>query len=679
MAADNSFRSPQTLTPSPSVMPSGGPSPALKLLAGDVPASGYTNSLVSWLSSALREGEAMLSQEGFAEDVDENIKMVMGQYSMLPTEANKPSYRSTVTDSRVGKNINDVAAAITDFRPTWHYKTYNALYEHQGQILDKLSTAWWYNNYIDLKLQLLVKQSLVARTGYAYVHYNPTLCNGLGDIDIIIKDYRDVIPIRPNSKITIQDSFGVVIKSRNTVNWARARYPEQAANITPTAEGSVLTNSIQSKFRVSSPALDYLDSQRKKINDFAIPLYDHYEIYLKDTAINGNKSKVWVGPGPEGKHPWGYWVDAGKPLYPRGRLIICANLITILYDGGNPYWHGMFPVAKLTLDPMPWSFLGKSAIADAKSPQLAAIELTQGIMDACRKALRPGMIADKNAVPRSVLERFDSREPGWKLKTNPSVGQGIIMEQPMPLPQYVMDLKSQLEQKVDYVMGVLDMRSLESTRDAMGNADTEGILEYLGPSVRTRGRILEVFMREVGEMMKGNFFQFYNIGRRVQILGRDGLDFEDFDYDPGSLVPAFPMAGPTPLDSKEVDRFYDQSKDSNGITQYELKSRANRAQEHIKSFVFYLTPNSLLNMSKRQDQLLYLQLFRMGVLDMVTLLEKLDVPNIGELPGAPQTIMERMQTAAQAGALGSVSAAGRKASGQDMPNLRTDGKISESG
>ena len=76
---------------------------------------------------------------------------------------------------------------------------------------------------------------------------------------------------------------------------------------------------------------------------------------------------------------------------------------------------------------------------------------------------------------------------------------------------------------------------------------------------------------------------------------------------------------------------------------------------------------------------MYLQLFRMGVIDPVTLLEKLEVPNIGEMPGSPGTIIERMQMAAEMSFEGAISAAGRKATGQEMPKLRQDMKISESG
>ena len=109
------------------------------------------------------------------------------------------------------------------------------------------------------------------------------------------------------------------------------------------------------------------------------------------------------------------------------------------------------------------------------------------------------------------------------------------------------------------------------------------------------------------------------------------------------------------------------------------ETRADRASAHMNSFNYHITPNSLLNMAKTKDQLIYLQLFRMGVIDPVTLLEKLNVANIGDLPGAPKTILERMAAASEQGYVGAVTAAGRKSSGQQMPQLRPDGRVSESG
>lgn len=625
-----------------------------KNMGVSVPSSDYEVDLLKWVIMAVQEGDGLLKMECAAEDIDENMAIVSADWKRVKKDAGRPGYRTTYTQSRIGKNINDIASAITDFRPIGDVRTENEDFYNQTKILNKLMKSWWYTMDIDLKMQLLCKQSLVTRTAYAQVVWNPTLCDGLGDIDVIVRDPRDVIPIRPNSKVGIQDALGVVLRSRNTVNWGRARYPEKAEKIQAVNEGGQLGN-WASRAMVSSPQLDYLDSQASKPRtaaELAIPTYDHFEIYVRDNSINASKARKWVGPGPEGEHEWGYWVEPGESLYPRGRLIVVANLNVVLYDGGNPYFHGMFPVIKLTLDPWPWTFLGKSAIADCKEDWKAQNEIRQGVFDMIRKALKPGVIANKNTVNRNVLQKFDSSEPGFKLMVNPSAGNGLVLEQPQPLPDYVIGMLDKYDQNIDHVMGVLDMRALAQLQQ-LSAVDIESLLEHLGPSVRTKGRILEVFLRELGMMMISNFFQFYTVPRRVQILGREGIDFEDFDFDPGNLVPSKTESDPA--------------------------SRGRRAYDHSKNFKYFIAPNSLLSLAKQQDKMMYLQLFRMSVIDAQTLLEKLEIPNIGEMPGNPGTILERMQAAHEMGYEGAVSAAGRKATGQQMPTLRTDGKISESG
>lgn len=666
--------------PAPVIAPRTPPRVAPATNSAGTPASGYVQDLLAWCILAVREGEAINMIEGEIEDVDENIRIALGDQrnSNTPSMNNNSIYRNNYNMSRVGKNINDLASSITDFRPIGQYKTYNTLYETQGGILDKLMTSWWYNMDIDIKIQLLAKQSLIARTAYAQVVFNPSLHFGLGDLDIVIRDYRDVLLIRPNSKSSVQDALGVVIKSKNTVNWGRARYADKADKIIANNEGG-LAAAWGARGQVTSPQLDYLArNNTKKKTDFAIPTYDHYEVYVKDGSINDSKSKVWVGPKSDpgdAEHPWGYWVESGDPLYPQLRLIVLSNLSEILFDGGSPYWHGMFPLIKLTLDPWPMTYLGRSAVVDAKSSHKAHNELFQGVIQACRKAIKPGIIVDRQAVNRQVLDQFDSSQEGYKLRSNPSTGSGIVFEPPPQIPEYVMAMMQKADTFVDHSMGILDMRALAQLKTLNTDTNVEALLENLGPSIRTKGRVLEVFLRELGMMMRANFFQFYTVARRIEILGQDGMDFEDFDFDPGSLIPAFTpgmIQSSFGADSgKEEDRFYNKDKTP--------KTRAERARAHIRSFSYFITPNSLLSLAKTQDKLLYLQLFRMNCIDIMTLLEKLDVPNIGEIPGQPKTILERMQFAAQQGLVGAVSAAGRKATGQQMPEIRSDGKVSESG
>ena len=139
-------------------------------------------------------------------------------------------------------------------------------------------------------------------------------------------------------------------------------------------------------------------------------------------------------------------------------------------------------------------------------------------------------------------------------------------------------------------------------------------MEALSPTLRMKGRLLEVFLRDVGEMVKTNFFQFYTMQRRISMLGDQGIDMEDFQFDPGTLIPAY---------SKEADGdAYDPAYDM-------YIPRAKRAKLHHKQFTFQITPNSLLSISQISRKMMYLRLHREGLMGPWTLFEVLEIPNGG--------------------------------------------------
>jgi hypothetical protein len=127
-------------------------------------------------------------------------------------------------------------------------------------------------------------------------------------------------------------------------------------------------------------------------------------------------------------------------------------------------------------------------------------------------------------------------------------------------------------------------------------------------------------------MVKSCFFQFYNLPRRVQILGDAGAGFADFDFDPGNLIPS--MGQDDPAYVPELDKSY---------------TRAGRAQWLHKNFTFTVTPNSLLAISQISRKLLYLQLRQLNLMDKWTLWEVLEIPNAGSPPGGEETVSERLQ------------------------------------
>lgn len=631
-----------------------------------LPAEKYQEDLLSWIDAAVAEGESILQAEPAYNEIDKSIAYIMGDQ----IDPRRPKDLAGINDNRTKKIILETVAALTDIHPLFGFKTFNLKFSDQGALLDKLARAWWVNSFSDLKLADVVRYAAGPGTGYCEVNWDASVGGGVGDIVLTPRDPRDILPIRPTFDFSVQSWEGVIIRSAETVNSLRARFPEQAHRLLADNQPSSVFARTWATARkimtatVGTPsAVDHLIGNRARNVPSRVPTCEKFTIYVKDR-------RLWTGAEPlvmgDPKTTWCYTVypiGSVKPdgtkataedarLYPRGRLII-ATRRAVLYDGPNPYWHGMFPVCRLCLDPWPWTLLGLGVARDIIPLNDALNELINGVLDYVRKILRPGLIGDKRAVPESMWNRLDTRLAGMKIKQNPTAGKGIELTTQDPLPADVLEIIKTIVGEMDYLGGVANMQALMQLQQAPAADSIEKMLESLSPLLRLKGRLLEAFLRDMGEMVKACFFQFYTLPRRVAVLGEAGIDFADFDFNPGSLVPSMHPA----------DEGYEATYD------YQ-KSHAERARAHQRNFAFQITPNSLLAISQLSRKLTYLQLARAGWCDPWTLWEILEIPNAGSPPGDVTTITERIIAASALGLMGQVSPAGRKASGQEPPSVQ---------
>lgn len=612
------------------------------------PDEAYENGVLSWLYEAIQEGEGIIKDEPAYESIDKHINYIMGDQ----IDWRRPSELSSVNDNRLKSILNQTVAALTDIHPLFGFKTYNAKFKDQEDVLVKLSQAWWVNTFADLKLADVIKFAAGVGTGYCEVSWDASAASGAGDITLRPLDPRDVLPIRPNLGGSVQDWEGVIIRTAKSPGELKVRFPDKAHRIEadnqPSIVGRTWSRARKLMSLVVSPsAVDNLNASNGRNLPRRMPTLDLYTIYMKDRRlctdaqprVMGDPRTTWsytvypVGwtQVPDGTDGMGNQkfrkanIEDSK-LYPRGRLII-ATKKAVLFDGPNPYWHGMFPVAKLCLDPWPWSLLGLGLVHDIIPLQDALNETLNGILDHVRKLLRPAVVADKKSVASSIWERIDTRVPGIKLKTNASAGKGIEFVSPEALPQYTFDMLQFLTGEMDYQAGTANLAALSQLNQVPGENTIEKMQEALSPVLRLKGRLLEYFLREIGEMVKGNFFQFYNMPRRVSMLGDQGIVFNDFDFDPGSLIPAYGKDDPDYM--WELDK---------------SRPRADRAQWYHKNFTFTITPNSLLAISQMTRKLMYMQLRTMNppLVDKWTLWEVLEVPNGGTPPNGENTIDQRL-------------------------------------
>lgn len=593
----------------------------------------FQTDTLNWIEEMVDAGERTLKAEPAYTEIASNIAYVMGDQL-----SRRPQALSNVRDNRLKKIILESVSALTDIHPLFGFQSFNPAFQNQVVILDKLTRAWWVNTYADLRLADVVRYAMTAGVGYAEVVWDESLNGGKGDVVLVPTDPRDVLPIAPKFDISLQGWGGVIIRSMETVENLQQRYGIAAAGLTPDRGATTFTNKVWTAIKgmVQSPNRTGPALGRTAHNiPQQVPAKELRKVYYRDY-------RLWAGDAPitMGEHgkswsytvyPVGYIKKDGTPateedarLYPRGRLLV-ATRDRVLYDGPNPYWHGMFPIAKLSLDPWPWSLLGGSVVSDIKPLQDSLNDTVNGFLDHVKVCLRPLVVGDKN-MPKREWEKLDPRLPGQKIMENPSVGKGIRIEPPPPLPNDVPKWVEWNTNEMDYLSGVANLQSLLQLRQAPGADSVEALQEALTPLLRLKGRLLEVFLREVGEMTKSNFFQFYTAGRRVAMLGEAGLDFVDFDFDPGTLVPALMPSDPG----------YAASLD------FRL-TRDERARIHHQNFTFQITPNSLLAISQLSRKLTFMRLRQMGLVDKWTLWESLEIPNAGTPPNGAETIDERLQ------------------------------------
>lgn len=640
-----------------------------------VPSSEQPSRTLGWLREAVQEGDAFLKQQIGYNLVEPTTRMILGN----DRGDLRSGELSNIVDNEFGNIALQLAAALTDVKPFWEFKTANPAYEQQSAILGKLSYHWWMMRRIDRTFIDAIKFALAAGSGYLHTVWDPTI----QDLVSYAEYPLDVLPIRPNpGGQSIQDCFAVVIRREKTVNELRSRWPNKAGEIKATRDASAANPEDQNTAaRIiqalnKSPFTRYREFLSKAVANFAggtIPVTDQYTAYIKDPSINQTSNAVLMGPWDDrGEKPlvnWAYRVEPGEKLYPRGRAVV-ATPLTLLYDGPSNYWHGGFPISKLTLDswPYPKAWLGKSPLWDIVDHQRSLNRAQRAIEDHVEKFVGPDLIVDQSTgLSQKAIDAIDTRKSRGKFKRRPGPGKGFELLYPNSLPSEIILRPQALIERMRSLSGISSMDSIMKLQQLPEAETIEKLMEASTGPVRARSRELEGFMREFAMQRAYDFTQFYTVAQRIAICGADGIVIEDFDFDPGSLVPA------------HIGSDFDDRGNLRPDSLDRIRPRYNRALDFLRYFTYHVTPGSLLKSAKITDQLMYLQLFRAGILDPITLMEKLEIANIGEPAGLPKTIIERMEWAAQRGLMGSVSPTGRKASGQQPPKMKSSGAISESG
>jgi hypothetical protein len=667
-----------------------------------------------WVLEAVQEGDRINRQDPSYENIGMAQRYVVGE--QLSDDRRKLQYLPRVTVNECRKSVQAHVSTLTDIKPVFGWKSSNPAYQLQADLLNKLAVAEWVTQMHDLEVGDVIKYGLVGGTGDMGVDWDPHVEGG-GANSLSARDARDTLPIRPSTSKSLQMWEGVVLREEHTVNALRGMYPTKA-NLFRAASDTVI-GSVMGKFRTAmstliTPAdpspLGSLGTHTRKSHSGNLVLY---RTYFRDRTRNLTGQSIVMGqPGTA----WQYVVEPNAPLYPRGRLVVCTDEVTI-YDGPNTYGHGLYPVCRLRLWSVPWQLLGIPLFNDLLPLQDAINDTVNDVRLGIQQWMDPDIVYNRNAVSEATMRATDPRRPGKKVKVNPGFGEPWEKKDGPNAQVLALGLEMWRELTTAFTdkSGTANLTALLGLRQ-MPSADTiEKYYEALTPEIRSEARQVEAFMRDMSEMVKCNYFQYLTSAKRIAILGDAGVTLEDFDYDPHTMVPAL----------KQGEPGYTPELDATNTT------RDQRARFFQKQFAFVVAPNSILAINSTERKMMAMQNFRMGILDFWSYHEALETPNVGAPPAiplpplqpippdvqmalvqqlmlnaqngmpqaplqdpsgkaytfdpasgmlleirSPTTIVERLQAQALLGIGMVANSAGRKASGQESPEMeqKSDGR-----
>lgn len=545
-----------------------------------------------WLRAALEEANNWMRDSREIQNLPQDILYLMGD--QWPVR--RPSYKASPVNNRLLRSMEQTVAILTDIRPTYEVKSHDDLYDDHAELMTKTAKAWWSKNDVDFQLAMGVVYAYLT-TGFLRIAWNRHLCNGRGDFQVYPLSPYDLMPIGPAHNF--QDWEGCIYESIRPTAWFRRNFPGPGSSVQSDVNLSRYSKPMQrprhmggASFDMLSPAAQRWVGQPREFGESAIAQSWYREFWIKDYSINTSQNIVKMGePGTN----WYYEVKPGQPLYPRGRLIITGGSdLHVLYDGPNYFFHGKFPFVPIRLKPVPWQFHGISELRTKIPLQDIVNTVLAGVLDMIKKAINPPLLFPDNAFSDGVKNALDPNMPNAKIAYNPMVSQEPKYASPPDLPQYVQGTAMYAQNEMDDDSGLLDMADLARKKVTPAGDTLQGLKETQQTIMRLRGRYMELAVKDVGEQMTSNFFQFYTLSRRMWMFGRFGVTAQDvWDANTSSLIPP-------------------------GRT----------AQEHSRLFSFEITSGSMLKVNNSNNELKAIALRRGRDMSRKTMYQMLDMESL---------------------------------------------------
>lgn len=589
------------------------------------PAQRLEEEVLDWANPVYDEWERDLADSRETRITGKLIEYLSGQQ----WNAKSRFGRSRPTVNRLMRIFVEQCSLLTDIEPDFQV---NFLSDDEAatklqELLNEVIGLWARMTDFEMELTQAVMWSLL-HTGYAKVQWNGAMNGGMGDVEFMPLGPLECGTLGAGKKI--QDDECVIARWPVTIESLFRCYGELAKGVRADLESNdPIGGDLMRPPRMSQASWIRLPPALKKMLGKRGPNQPRSrypkamlkQFWFKDASIWEGKETIRVGP--ENRN-WSYLVEPGCALFPRGRLIVIAGG-KLLNDSPNPYWHAMFPFAKLRLIRVPWNSAGASAIEPQAMMQDIINRINGGIMDMIRAAIEPKILAPKAAFAQSVWDSLDPGAPGAKVAYNNNTPQKPEYPKPPELPAYVLTQKQDVEKEQDASSGGAAINQTLAKKQVPGGDSLEMILGTRSLPVRFMGRGLYSFLTEVGTLVTCTKLQFENAKNRVRKFGAKGL--VDNDFEP----------------------YYGQ-----------FLNQGMQPEEFVRSVVFEIRKGSLLNIEKSDEVQIGFALRKMGDISRKSLLRKLGLKKAQIEEIEAELAIEMQQKVAVAGEAAGLTHHGKK-------------------
>jgi hypothetical protein len=609
-----------------------------------VPAYGSPKEdVLTFLKQQVDDGQRYYFSSPAYQQLEESIRIISGGSSPRLAEKQKDDRYSKVHTNRLKRNLREMVNSLADIRFTPGFHADANEYQDLAETLNRVGASWYADRFIDVQIKKSIQWMAITTCCYMELQYRRL--PGERDkceIDLIPHSAFDVTMTGVPESGDLQETYVVTIIRDLPVYLAHATWPAFQDDLQPDRESPKgWTEKIIS-------VMQDVFSDQPKYQTAKNPTVRMYYQYVMDLSINKTQAPVTMGldPNTGEKSAWTYVVpylgqmilagydQQGVEQYRKatvkdcrmfpGRRLLVGTESKCIYDGPSWDMHGKVPLVKMSSDS--WPFADYSMIHDVANVQDAVGEMERMIHQTSRNKSNPSILYNMRSMDRNKAKAFRTEVTGQRIGYNGNEGNDPA-KPALPASFYEVQewqpgFVKYLEEQMDYQMGVGNFQALAKMKQGGSAESLDAAMEKAGPIVKGIARDMERAMRDIAEMFKFMVLQYYTTPKIKQVVGLDGITPVNFDFDPGNLIPAH-LPGET-------------------ISKPSIHSQMERARYVAEHVTFFITPNTLHQITQMQQKLLYLQLWRGGFpIDPWTLAEIFNIGNFGKVPDGCNSILDR--------------------------------------